>query len=71
MTGVETGALAARLLGVSLFVVHAPGFALLSALRVPAEWPERIVHAFSSSYSWIFILSVVVPLFGWGVTRRC
>lgn len=67
MTEGETGVLAARLLGVTALVLLAPGFALLGSLRVPAEWPERIVLAFSLSYSWIFILSVVVPLFGWTV----
>ena len=69
VTEVETGVLAARLLGVSALVFLAPGLAFLSVLRVPAEWPERVVLAFSLSFSWIFILSVVVPLSGWTVAH--
>ena len=57
--------LAVRLLGVSAVVLLLPGLLLLAALRAAADWPERIVLAFSVSYSWIFVLAVVVPLFGW------
>ena len=57
--------LAVRLLGVSTVVLLLPGLLLLAALRATADWPERIVLAFSVSYSWIFVLSVVLPLFGW------
>jgi hypothetical protein len=69
VTETEAGVLAARLLCVSALVFLVPGLAFLSAVRVPVEWPERIVVAFSLSYSWIFVLSVVVPLFGWTVDR--
>ena len=67
MGELEAGFLAARLLGVSVAVLLLPGLALLASLRIAVEWPERIVFAFSLSYSWIFVLSVVVPLFGWTV----
>ena len=69
VTEVETGVFAARLLCVSALVFLAPGLAFLSVLRVPAEWPERVVLAFALSFSWIFILSVVVPLSGWTVAH--
>lgn len=65
MTDAETGLLAARLLCVSALVLLAPGLAFLSVVRVSAEWPERLVLAFSVSYSWIFALSILVPLLGW------
>jgi hypothetical protein len=59
--------LAVRLLGVSAALLLLPGLLLLCALRVRAEWPHRIVLAFSLSYSWVFVLSIVVPLFEWSV----
>ena len=59
--------LAARLLAVSTGVLLLPGLTLLAALRVEAAWHHRIVLAFSLSYSWVFILSIVVPLCGWTV----
>ena len=67
MGELEAGFLAARLLGVSVAVLLLPGLAFLASLGIALEWPERIVFAFSLSYSWIFILSVVVPLCGWTV----
>lgn len=67
MGDVDAAFLAARLLGVSVALLVVPGLALLAALRVVAEWPERIVFAFALSYSWIFVLSILVPLFGWTV----
>ena len=67
MGELEAGVLAARLLGIATLVLLAPGLALLRLLRVPAEWPERIVLAFSISYSWMFVLSVATPLFRWTV----
>jgi hypothetical protein len=57
--------LAARLLAIAGAVLVLPGLLLLRALGVAIEWPERLALAFSLSYSWVFILSVVVPLFGW------
>ena len=69
MTEIEAGFLAMRLLSVSALVLLVPGLAFLSAMRIPVEWPERIVVAFSLSYSWIFVSSVFVPLFGWTVDR--
>ena len=51
MSDLETGLLAARLMGITVLVLLMPGLALLRWLRVPAEWPERIVLAFSLSYS--------------------
>ena len=51
--------LAVRLLGVSAALLLLPGLLLLCALRVRAEWPHRIVLAFSLSYSWVFVLSIV------------
>ena len=65
VNGVETGVLAARLLCISALVFLAPGLGFLSFLRVRAEWPERVVLAFSLSYAWVFILSVALPLGGW------
>ncbi len=59
--------LAARLLAVSAALLLLPGLLLLAALRVRTEWPHRIVLAFSLSYSWVFVLSIVVPLFKWSV----
>ena len=67
MSAIEIAVLAARLLGVSAAVLLLPGLMLLALLRVAAEWPERVVFAFSLSYSWVFILSIVVPLLGWNV----
>ena len=55
--------LAARLLLVSAALLILPGLLLLKALGVAAAWPERIALAFSLSYSWVFLLSVIVPLF--------
>ena len=69
MTEIEAGFLAVRLLSAVVLVFLVPGLAFLSAMRVPVEWPERIVVAFSLSYSWVFVLSVLVPLFGWTVDR--
>src|SRR5687767_4159088 len=65
MTDVGTALLAARLISVSVALLVAPGLLLLSVLRADAEWPERIVLAFSLSYCWVFLLSIVVPMFGW------
>ena len=59
--------LAARLLGVSAALLLLPGLMFLTALRVKAEWPHRIVLAFALSYSWVFVLSIVVPLCQWTV----
>jgi len=67
VTEVEAGVFAARLLVLSALVFLGPGLGCLAACRVPAEWPERVVLAFSLSYSWIFVMSVVVPLCGWTV----
>jgi hypothetical protein len=66
---VEIGVLAARLLCLSALVFLAPGLGFLSFLRVRAEWPERVVLAFSLSYAWVFILSVILPLGGWTVVH--
>src|SRR5688572_20351084 len=57
--------LAARLLLVSAALLILPGLLLLKTLGVAAAWPERIALAFSLSYSWVFLLSVIVPLFHW------
>ncbi len=59
--------LAARLLGVSTALLLLPGLMLLAALRVETAWPHRIVLAFCLSYSWVLILSIIVPLGGWTV----
>ena len=67
MSEIEIAVLAVRLLGLSVAVLLLPGLLLLASLRVAAEWPERVVLAFSLSYSWVFVLSIVVPLFGWTV----
>ena len=54
------------LLGPSLaYFLLVAGLALLASRRMRLEWPERLVFAFSISYAWIFVLSVLVPLFGW------
>ena len=65
MNASEIVMLAVRLVGVSMVVLLLPGLLLLAVLRAIADWPERIVLAFSVSYSWIFVLSVLLPLFGW------
>jgi hypothetical protein len=57
--------LAARLLLVSSALLILPGLLLLKSLGVAAAWPERIAVAFSLSYSWVFLLSIIVPLFHW------
>src|SRR5688572_14354975 len=57
--------LAARLFLVCTALLILPGLLLLKALGVAAAWPERIALAFSLSYSWVFVLSVIVPLFHW------
>ena len=57
--------LAARLLLVSAALLILPGLLLLKSLGVAAAWPERIALAFSLSYSWVFLLSIIVPLFHW------
>lgn len=67
MGDVDTAFLAARLFAASAVVLLLPGLALLTALRVAVDWPERVVLAFSLSYSWIFVMSVVVPLMHWTV----
>src|SRR4051812_24272211 len=67
MTELEIALLAARLLGVSVALLLAPGLLLLTVLRVDAEWPERIGLAFSLSYGWVLALSIAGPLRGWSV----
>ena len=67
MTELETALLAARLVGVSATVLLAPGLLLLTVLRAPVEWTERVVLAFSLSYGWIFVLSIAVPTLGLNV----
>jgi hypothetical protein len=57
--------LAARLLLVCGALLILPGLLLAKALGVATAWPERIALAFSLSYSWVFLLSVIVPLFHW------
>lgn len=65
MPTIEVVTLAARLLGTSATLLLLPGLVILATLQLSTAWPERIVFAFLLSYSWIFILSVLVPLFGW------
>src|SRR5687767_12637373 len=67
MTELETALLAARLVTVSVALLLAPGLLLLAVLRADTEWPERIVFAFSLSYCWVFLLSIVVPMLEWNV----
>src|SRR5215470_2131454 len=59
--------LAARLLSVGAALLLLPGLLLLNALRVKTEWPHRIVLGFSLSYAWVFLLSIILPLFVWSV----
>ena len=56
------GPLALRLIGVSLFVLLGPGLAFLQAVGVQAFSPVRVTLALAVSYSWIFALSVALPL---------
>ena len=65
MSDLEIVAVAVRLLSVTVIVLILPGFLLLKALRVAPEWPERIVFAFSLSYCWMFVLSIVLPVLRW------
>ena len=65
MTSLEIALLAARLLGVSVAVLIAPGLLLLRALRANIDWPERVTFAFAVSYCWMFVLAIAVPLLGW------
>jgi hypothetical protein len=44
-------------------VLLVPGLVLLKLLRVQARWDQRIVLGFAFSYSWFFVLSIVLPLF--------
>ncbi|HEY5616605.1 MAG TPA: hypothetical protein VIK60_01595 [Vicinamibacterales bacterium] len=69
MSALETIDLASRLLCLSGAVLLLPGMMLLGALRVRADWHQRIVLAFALSYSWMFVLSVAIPLLGWSVDR--
>lgn len=59
--------LAVRLLGVCTGLLLLPGVLLLAVLRVHATWHYRIVLGFALSYSWVFVLSVVIPAGGWTV----
>ncbi len=63
----DTAGLAVRLAGASAALLLAPGIVFAALLGVRARWDERIVLGFALSYSWIFVLSVAVPLFGWNV----
>jgi hypothetical protein len=67
MSHADAGLLAVRLIGVCAATLVLPGLALLAFMKVNAEWPERILLGFSISYSWVFVVSVVVPLLGWSV----
>jgi hypothetical protein len=67
MTDVDVAFLAIRLTAVSAAVLLLPGLVLLAMLGITTEWHHRIVLAFTLSYSWVFILSIVVPLCGWTV----
>jgi len=67
MTELESVLLAARLVSVSVALLLGPGMLLLAALRTRCRWPDYLVLAFSLSYCWIFVLSVIVPLFGLNV----
>src|SRR6185369_4449423 len=58
----DTISVAARLLGTVVFFLIVPGLALLRALRVSLEWPERIVFAFALSYCWFFVMAAILPL---------
>ena len=65
MTSFEIALVATRLAVVSAALLLGPGLLLLMKLRVKAEWPEKITLAFALSYSWLLLLSILVPLFGW------
>src|SRR5919106_6349225 len=67
MTGLEMMAFAARLMAITVAVLLLPGLLATKAMRVDAEWPERTVLAFALSYSSMFLLSILVPAFGWSV----
>ena len=54
-------ALALRVLGVALILFLAPGFALLTCLRVAATPAERAVLSFAIGYGWILALAILLP----------
>jgi len=56
-----------RLLGLGAVLFLLPGLVLLAALHVKTAWHRRIVLAFALSYSWVFLLSMIIPLLGWTI----
>jgi hypothetical protein len=67
MTDLDALFVAVRLLAVGAVVLLVPGLTLLHALQLKIEWHLRVVLALSVSYSWVFLLSVLLPLCGWTV----
>lgn len=61
--------LATTLLGAGAFVFLAPGLACLARMPGSLEWPEHLLYGFAISYSWVFVLSIVLPLAGWTVNH--
>ena len=63
MNALESAALAVRVLGVSVALLLLPGVMLLQWLQLRVQWDRCVVLGFALSYSWIFVLSIVIPLF--------
>jgi len=63
MNALESAALAVRVLGVSVALLLLPGVMLLQWLQLRVQWDRYVVLGFALSYSWIFVLSIVIPLF--------
>lgn len=60
MTVLDASWIALRLVGVSALVFLLPGLAAVRLASIRVEWPERLLLAFAFSYSWLFVLSIIV-----------
>ena len=67
MTEIDGALIAVRLFAAAAALLLAPGLALLAALRIRAAWPEHTLLAFSASYAWVFLLSIMIPIFEWTI----